>query len=122
MTLQSACSNHTINTYSYTDEAEEEPNDAKRLNDVLKRITDGQGRITSGKLRGFVTQHGLNFTEQEIQEMLQEVDGGGRGDVSYKGKICLIGLIAVQHPSIYIGCNLSHCQIELCLSSHCHRK
>lgn len=77
-----------------------EPSAAQRLNAVLKKITDKNGRITTAKLRNFVHEHQLGFTEEEIQDMMVEVESTSGGESSCKGTPCgfpLCGLCSKRY-------------------------
>jgi hypothetical protein len=55
------------------------------LKDIFKVLADENGRVTSAKLRSFVKDLGLEFSNDEITEMIEVVNPGGKGEITYEG-------------------------------------
>lgn len=56
------------------------------LKEIFTLLADENGRITSAKLRCFVKELDLDFSEEEIKEMIEVVDPSGKGEISYSSK------------------------------------
>lgn len=44
------------------------------------------GVITAQEFRYFMVHMGMQFSEQEVDEMIREVDADGDGEIDYEGK------------------------------------
>lgn len=51
---------------------------------------DGNGYISASELRYVMTNLGERLSEEEVEEMIQEADIDGDGQVNYEGKIRVI--------------------------------
>ncbi|KAH3830175.1 uncharacterized protein LOC127876613 [Dreissena polymorpha] len=63
---------------------------ASVLKELFEELADENGRITSAKLRSHVVSLGLEFTDEEIREMLEIADTSGKGAIDYKGFVELV--------------------------------
>lgn len=61
------------------------------LRDIFKVLADENGRITSGKLRGFCKEMEVELTDEEIKEMIKAVEPGEKGGGGFEGLFFIIG-------------------------------
>lgn len=63
------------------EDSEEEYRAAFRLFDK-----DGDGSISATEVKAFLINMGENWTEEEIDDMINEADADGNGEVDYEGE------------------------------------
>jgi len=61
---------------------------------AFRELADDSGRITSARLREYVAGLGLDFSDDEIREMLEIADPAGQGSVSLKGICFLLKIVS----------------------------
>ncbi|XP_045215199.2 microtubule-associated protein futsch-like [Mercenaria mercenaria] len=72
------------------------------LQEVFGVLADENGRITSAKLRSYVKELDLDFTDEEIKEMMQVVDPAGKGDVSYNNLLGIVRDFSHEFPTVQL--------------------
>ncbi|KAL4228013.1 hypothetical protein ACF0H5_013451 [Mactra antiquata] len=72
------------------------------MKEVFRLIADENGRVTSARLRGFVKDLDLEFSESEIKEMIDVVDPSGKGEITYQGLVGIVRDFNTEFPNIQL--------------------